>query len=169
MRKSLPPPMARRSDPPRDCRCCSGIRTGGACRAQSRRMFFQGAGRSPRGVGGEPQCRQYRLRGREVLHRALHRCRPSCRPSCRRRSTTSRHPKWCWSSSGGSACRRPPMRGSILRALIRRRPRRLSVRPTGRCFSPRPTYCRDWCRGPFTTTMPTMPCACPSGRDAAPS
>ena len=43
------------------------------------------------------------------------------------------------------------------------------VRPTGRCFSPRPTYCRDWCRGPFTTTMPTMPCACPSGRDAAPS
>ena len=58
---------------------------------------------------------------------------------------------------------------SILRALIRRRPRRLSVRPTGRCFSPRPTYCRDWCRGPFTTTMPTMPCACPSGRDAAPS
>ena len=49
------------------------------------------------------------------------------------------------------------------------RPRRLSVRPTGRCFSPRPTYCRDWCRGPFTTTMPTMPCACPSGRDAAPS
>lgn len=53
--------------------------------------------------------------------------------------------------------------------LIRRRPRRLSVRPTGRCFSPRPTYCRDWCRGPFTTTMPTMPCACPSGRDAAPS
>lgn len=56
-----------------------------------------------------------------------------------------------------------------LRALIRRRPRRLSVRPTGRCFSSRPTYCRDWCRGPFTTTMPTMPCARPSGRDAAPS
>ena len=48
-------------------------------------------------------------------------------------------------------------------------PRRLAVRPTGRCFSPRPTYCRDWCRGPFTTTMPTMPCARPSGRDAAPS
>ena len=70
---------------------------------------------------------------------------------------------------GGSACRRPPVRGSILRALIRRRPRRLSVRPTGCCFSPRPTYCRDWCRGPFTTTMPTMPCARPSGRDAAPS
>ena len=62
-----------------------------------------------------------------------------------------------------------PERGSILRALIRRRPRRLSVRPTGRCFSSRPTYCRGWCRGPFTTTMPTMPCACPSGRDAAPS
>ena len=61
------------------------------------------------------------------------------------------------------------VRGSILRALIRRRPRRLSVRPTGRCFSPRPTYCRGWCRGPFTTTMPTMPCARPSGRDAAPS
>ena len=99
---------------------------------------------------------------------ALHRCRPSCRPSCRRRSTTSRHPKWCWSSSGGSACRRPPVRGSILRALIRRRPRRLSVRPTGRCFSPRPTYCRDWCRGPFTTTMPTMPCACPSDARAFP-
>ena len=39
----------------------------------------------------------------------------------------------------------------------------------GRCFSPRPTYCRGWCRGPFTTTMPTMPCARPSGRDAAPS
>lgn len=39
----------------------------------------------------------------------------------------------------------------------------------GALFSPRPTYCRDWCRGPFTTTMPTMPCACPSGRDAAPS
>lgn len=85
----------------------------GACRAQSRRMFFQGAGRSPRGVGGEPSMPPISAAGAGSSTPALHRCRPSCRPSCRRRSTTSRHPKWCWSSSGGSACRRPPVRGSI--------------------------------------------------------
>ncbi len=155
--------------PPWDCRCCSGIRTGRCVPCPKSGCFFKGAGRPAR-VGSEPQCRQYRLRGREVLHRL---CTDAARfvPAfVSQKEHYKARPKWCWSSSGGSACRGLPVRGSILRALIRRRPRRLFGTADGALFFATPDILSglvSW--AVYDNNADDAVCTRPSGRDAAPS